>query len=163
PVKAIGLRVTFDLELGGGTGGDGVTFALLNPATTKATTIGDAGSMLGLGTRAGVPGLGVVLATGGHTSPAGFAATSVAVGREGLRFQSKAPGIGSLLSGTHLVTVNVTGSGQGPIVTIYLDDVQVLQVAEPTLTPTVRLAFTAGTGTLTDVQTVRSAAISASG
>ncbi|HEX9035328.1 MAG TPA: choice-of-anchor D domain-containing protein [Streptosporangiaceae bacterium] len=163
PVKAIGLRVTFDLELGGGTGGDGVTFALLNPATTKATTIGDAGSMLGLGTRAGVPGLGVVLATGGHTSPAGFAATSVAVGPEGLRFQSKAPGIGSLLSGTHLVTVNVTGSGQGPIVTIYLDDVQVLQVAEPTLSPTVRLAFTAGTGALTDVQTVRSAAISASG
>ena len=163
-VRAVGLRTTFNVQLSGGTGGDGMTFALLNPATTTPRTLGSAGNFLGLGEPSGVHGLGVVLDTNGRTSPEGFVGLSVKVGPNGLRFQSKAQGIEMLTAGTHTVTVNVTKSGTlGPIVTVYLDGVQVLQRAEPGLTRTVRLAFTAGTGTTTDVHIVRNVAISASG
>jgi len=164
PVRAVGLRTTFNVQLSGGTGGDGMTFALLNPATTTPRTLGSAGNFLGLGEPSGVHGLGVVLDTNGRTSPEGFVGLSVKVGPNGLRFQSKAQGIEMLTAGTHTVTVNVTKSGTlGPIVTVYLDGVQVLQRAEPGLTRTVRLAFTAGTGTTTDIHIVRNVAISASG
>jgi len=162
PVRAVGLRTTFNVQLTGGTGGDGMTFALLNPNTTTARTLGGSGGFLGLGTSSGVPGLGVVLDTNGRASPAGFVGLSVNVGANGLRFQRKAQGIGVLTTGTHTVTVNVTKSRTlGPVVTVYLDGVQVLQRAEPGLTQTVRLAFTAGTGTTTDIHIVRNAAISA--
>ncbi len=49
------------------------------------------------------------------------------------------------------------------VVTVYLAGVQVLQVAEPTLTSTVRLAFTAGTGAVTELHLIRTVSISASG
>jgi hypothetical protein len=158
----VGLRAVFDVQIGGGTGGDGMTFALLNPAKSSVKTLGSAGVDLGLGTKAGVPGLGIVLATDGPQSPAGFVATSVTVGPNGLKFQRKAQGIGLLSAGTHVVAVNVTKNGKaGAIVTIFLDGVQVLQIAEPQLTATARLAFTAGTGTTTDMHLVRNVAISA--
>jgi len=164
PVRAIGLRTTFNVQLTGGTGGDGMTFAMLKPKTTTSSTVGGSGGMLGLGTANGVPGLGVVLDTNGRTSPDGFVGLSVNVGANGLRYQRKAQGIGVLNAGTHTVTVNVTRSSTlGPIVTVYLDGAQVLQRAEPGLTRMVRLAFTAGTGATTDIQIVRNVAISASG
>ncbi len=163
PVRTAGLRVSFDAQLGGGTGGDGLTFALLNPAKTNAGTVGAAGPMLGLGTSAGVPGLGVALVTGGHTSPLGFAATTVRVTSSGLGFQRVARGVGSLLTGTHLVRVTVSRGGGGYVVTVYLDGVRVLAQAETGLPSSVRLAFTAGTGSLTDAHVVRTVAIAASG
>jgi hypothetical protein len=46
--------------------------------------------------------------------------------------------------------------------TVWMDGVQVLNYAEPTLTSGVILAFTAGTGTLTDLQAVRDVSIAAS-
>ncbi|HUZ52689.1 MAG TPA: hypothetical protein VMU94_09180 [Streptosporangiaceae bacterium] len=141
-----------------------MALALLNPATTTARTVGLPGLMIGLGTRSGVPGVGVVLATGAHTSPLGFVATSVRVDSDGLGYQRSARGVGSLLAGTHTVTVTVTRrSGLGDLVTIYLDGVRVLAEAEPAMTPAVRLAFTAGTGKLNDVHIVRTVAIAASG
>src|SRR5579859_320498 len=69
PVNAIGLSTTFNVQLTGGTGGDGMTFALLNPATTTSSTLGGSGNFLGLGTSAGVPGVGVALDTNGPNSP----------------------------------------------------------------------------------------------
>lgn len=164
PVQAAGLRVTFNAQLGGGTGGDGLTLSLLNPATTTTRTLGLPGLMVGLGTRAGVPGTGIVLATGGGTSPLGFVGTSVQAGSSGLRYQRVARAIGSLLSGTHTVRVSVSRQGgPGDLVTIFLDGVRVLAENEPTMTSTVRLAFTAGTGKLNDVHIVRTVAIAASG
>ncbi len=47
--------------------------------------------------------------------------------------------------------------------TVYLAGVQLLQVAEPTLTSSVRLAFTAGTGAVTELHLIRTVSISASG
>jgi hypothetical protein len=162
PVSAVGLRAVFDVQIGGGSGGDGMTFALLDPARTSPRTLGAPGGMLGLGTSAGVPGLAVALVTDGPQSPAGFVATSVSTGPDGLRYQRKAQGIGMLTTGTHVVAVVVSkSSARGVVVTVFLDGVQVLQVAEPSLTAMVRPAFTAGTGPLTDKHIVRNVAISA--
>ncbi len=168
PVQADGLHVTFNAQLGGGTGGDGLTFALLNPKAAKASTVGAAGPMLGLGTTAGVPGVGIALGTDGSASPVGapadFVGTSINVRSGGLIYQRWAHGIGTLTTGTHTVTVTVVkDSTLGMVVTVWLDGVQVLQEAEWKVTPTVLLAFTAGTGTATDVQIVRNVAIAASG
>ena len=89
-------------------------------------------------------------------------ATTVAVRNGRLLPQDSAQGIGALTSGTHVVSVAVTRSATvGVVVTVYLDQVRVLQLREPSLTRMVRLAFTAGTGTATDRQIVRSVAISA--
>ena len=169
-LPAAGLSVTFNVQLGGGSGGDGMTFALLNPATATATTVGQAGLMLGLGTTAGVPGLGVILGTDGTATgigpPADFVSSTVQVNQTGgLQFQRVAQGIGSLTSGTHTVTVSVTSPGTlGMVLTVWLDGVQVLAEHQPTLTPTVRLAFTAGTSaTQTNRQLVRNVAIAESG
>jgi hypothetical protein len=56
----------------------------------------------------------------------------------------------------------VVRSGSTDVLIVTLDGGQVLQSAEPLLARwgTVRLAFTAGTGALTDVHTVRDVAIS---
>jgi hypothetical protein len=170
-VKSAGLKVTFDAQLGdgtGATGGAGMTFALLNPSATTAGVLGGTGNLLGLGTPGGVHGVGVVIATDGSHSPAGkpddFAALTVRVGVGGLRFQHVAHGIAPLRTGTHLVTVQVTRDIKlGLVVTVWLDGVQVLQRAEPVLGPVVRLAFTAGTGTAVDVHLVRNVSIAAAG
>ena len=168
PVPAVGLRVTFDAQLGGGSGGDGMTLALLNPAKTTARTVGRPGTMLGLGNSRGVPGVGIVLGTDGAATrigpPADFVAITTAATWSGLTFQQWAQGIAPLTTGTHLVTVTVTRSGTlGIVVTIWLDGVRVLAAREPHLTTTVRLAFTAGTSTtLTNRHIVRDVAIAAS-
>jgi hypothetical protein len=166
PVQSNGLSVTFNASLSGGTGGDGLTFGLLDPAKSSATTVGGTGTMLGLGSKAGVPGMGIALGTDGQAGPSGPPADFVGITRiienGTLRFQVNAYGVGSLATGTHTVTITVTRSGTVPVVTVWLDGVQVIQQDEPTLTPTVRLAFTAGTGaTQTNMQLVRDVAISA--
>jgi hypothetical protein len=167
PVQASGLRVSFDAQFGGGTGGEGLTFAMLNPAKTSATTVGGAGTLLGLGTGSGLPGIGVVLGTyevvlsnGPSTN---FAAITSGVLNAALTFQRVAQGITLLESGTHTVTVTVTHSASlGYVLTVWLDGIQIMQEFEPTMTPTVRLAFTAGTGTVTDLHIVREVSIAAS-
>lgn len=164
PVQAVGLRAVFNIQIGGGSGGDGMTFALLSPSKSSVTTLGSAGPDLGIGTSAGVPGVAIALATDGPKSPAGFVATSVKTGPDGLKYQRKAQGIGLLSAGTHVVAVNVTKDPKlGVVVTIFLDGVQVLQMPEPDLTSMVRLAFTAGTGSATNQHIIRNVAISASG
>jgi hypothetical protein len=167
PVQASGLRVTFNAQFGGGTGGEGMTFAMLNPAKTSATTVGGTGTLLGLGTASGLPGIGVVLGTYGVVLPNGpstnFAAITSGVLNGTLTFQRVAQGITLLESGTHTVTVTVTHSASlGYVLTVWLDGIQIMQEFEPTMTSTVRLAFTAGTGSVTDLHIVRDVSIAAS-
>src|SRR5450432_643137 len=93
-----------------------------------------------------------------------FAAITSGVQAGTLSFQRVAQGIAVLRSGTHSVTVTVTHSGAlGYVLTVWLDGVQTMQEIEPTMTATVRLAFTAGTGSVTDLHLVRDVAIAASG
>lgn len=163
-VRAVGLHVAFNVKLSGG-GGDGMTLALLNPKLTTEKTVGDDGLMLGVGASSGLPGLAVALATASNVSgfPPNFAGLTMHASHGALAdFQQVAYGIGWLPAGTHTVGVSVKKYPVlGVVISIWLDGVLVLQHKEPYLTPTVRLAFTAGTSTtLATTQAVRDIAIS---
>jgi hypothetical protein len=159
PVKTAGLQVTFDAQLTTGTVGNGLTFALLDPSQATPTALGGNGGELGFG---GLPGIAVTLVDRRSTGyPSGnFAAISTGASNGLLTFQTWVKGIGILHTGTHTVTVQVTS---GDVLIVYLDGQQVLQYAEPGLTATALLAFTAGTSSYYEVNTIRSVAISATG
>jgi hypothetical protein len=161
PVSTSGLQVTFDAQLSGGTGGAGLTFALLNPATSGPASIGGNGPEMGFG---GLHGVAVTLGT--YKAPGypgnNFVATSIQAAGGQLRFQwPHAVEIGPLRTGTQTVRAEVTPSGGTYVLLVWLNGQQILQQPEPSLTPTSLLAFTGGTGPLTDIHTVRDVAISA--
>jgi hypothetical protein len=159
-VTTRGLRATFDAQLGGGTGAAGLTFVLLNPARSRAVSLGGGGAQLGSG---GLDGVAVTLVTNRYAGypAANFVAISRRASGGSLRFQAVAQAIGPLRSGTHTVTVEVRNSGGADVLIVLLDGQQVLQSAAPSLTRTSMLAFTAAAGT--DVHTVRDIAVSAAG
>jgi predicted lipoprotein with Yx(FWY)xxD motif len=154
PVTSNGLRASFNASIGGGTGADGMTFALLSPATA-ATAHGSGGAGLGF---AGLTGVAVVFGT--HDVPgypsSNFAGISSGATSNGvLRLTSSVNAIGQLRAGTHNVEVTVLGG----VLTVYFDGARILAQKVP-LSATVKLAFTGATGGLTDVHAVRDAAIS---
>lgn len=154
PVASNGLRVRFSEQIGGGTGADGMTFALLSPATAS-TAYGSGGSGLGY---AGLSGVAVAFDTHRVTGypSSNFAGIATGASSTGvLKFSSTVNEIGQLRTGTHNVEVTVTGG----VLTVFFDGAQIL-AQNVTLPPTVKLAFTGATGGLTDVHAVRDAAIS---
>jgi predicted lipoprotein with Yx(FWY)xxD motif len=154
-VTSNGLRVRFNEQIGGGTGGDGMTFALLSPATAS-TAIGSGGAGDGF---AKLSGVAVVFDT--HQVPgypsSNFAGIATGANSNGaLKLTSSVNQIGQLRAGTHSVEVTVTGG----VLAVFFDGAQIL-ARRVTLPRTVKLAFTGATGGLTDVHLVRDAAISA--
>ncbi len=168
PLKTVGLKVTFNTQFTG-SGGDGLTFAMLNPAAAGTSWLGGSGLWLGLGTnKVGVPGVGVALGIAnqeGSLDPPTFIAMTVKTQPTGgLEFATTSKAIDLLTSGTNTVSLTVIRAGSlGLVVTIRLNGVVILQAAEPKLTPTVRLAFTAGSGSPAELQVVRSVAVSSAG
>jgi hypothetical protein len=158
-VTTNGLQAVFDVQLNAGTGGNGLTFALLDPGKATATGVGGNGGELGYG---GLPGIAVALVTYRSTGYPGsnFVAISTGTSNGLLTFQTYVKGIARIRSGTHIVKVQVVN---GDVLIVWLDGQQILQQAEPGLTATSLLAFTAGTGTVTDLHIVRNAAIAAAG
>jgi hypothetical protein len=154
-VASNGLHARFNIQLIGGTGGEGLTFALLNPAAA-ATSRGRSGTGLGL---QGLTGTAVTFGTfqvkGNPLT--NFAAIATASGGT-ISYLQTAVEIGQLRTGTHDVSLTV----QGGVLIVDLDGQEVLEKAV-TLPPTVVLAYTASTGVLTDWHVVRNAAISATG
>ena len=131
-------------------------------ATEGPTALGGDGGDLGFG---GLSGVAVGLDTQkGTGDPAGnFIGISTGLKSPGqLGFQSFAQGIAPPRDGTHTVGIKVVRSNRTDVLVVTLDGEQVLQSAEPLLNKwgTARLAFTAGTGALTDVHIVRDVAIS---
>jgi hypothetical protein len=161
PVQTDNLEVQFDAQLSGGTGADGLAFALLNP-TTSATAVGGTGAELGFG---GLQGIAVALDSYQNAGSPSNNFVGIATGTTSglLSYQSIVHEIGQLRSGTHTVKVEVTGGSSSSVLRVWLDGELVLAVSEPSLGPTALLAFTGATGGLTDVHTVRDVAISASG
>jgi Bacterial lectin/PQQ-like domain/Abnormal spindle-like microcephaly-assoc'd, ASPM-SPD-2-Hydin len=162
-VKTLGLQVQFNAQLSGGTGADGLTFALLNPAKSTATSLGTGGGGLGF---AGLNGVAVTLDTWKDTGypTNNFAGLSNTASNGLLKFQAFARVIPPLRTGTHTIVVDVTldtATGADAII-VYLDGGRVLARDEPTLTATSLVAFTGGTGGVTDFHIVRDVAISAS-
>ncbi|MGH3400703.1 MAG: choice-of-anchor D domain-containing protein, partial [Streptosporangiaceae bacterium] len=161
-VPISGLTVTFTAQLSGGTGADGLGFALLNPADGRATSVGGSGAGAGL---SGLTGTGVLLTTdrSGPCSWANAALLCSGRGRAGLALVADARAVPPLRGGPHTVTVQVIQVSGRYIVTAWLDGAQVLQQAAPGLAATSLLAFTAATGARTDVHLIRDVAISTAG
>lgn len=154
PVASNGLRVRFNEQIGGGTGADGMTFALLSPATAS-TAHGSGGSGLGFAKLSGVAVVFDTHQVAGYPS-SNFAGIATGASSTGvLRLTSSVNEIGQLRAGTHNVEVTVTGG----VLVVYFDGAQIL-AQKVTLPRTVKLAFTAATGQLTDMHAVRDAAIS---
>jgi hypothetical protein len=155
PVLTNGLQVSYNEQIGGGNGADGMTFALLNP-TDSDTTQGSGGSAMGFGNLSGVAVAFDTHQVTGYKS-SNFAGIATGTASPGvLSFASTAKEIGPLRTGTHNVTITVTGN----VLTAYFDGAQILQ-SRVSISPEALLAFTGSTGGLDDVHAVRNAAISA--
>lgn len=156
PVLTNGLQAQFNVQIGGGTGADGMTFSLLDPARATSSALGGGGSGLGYST---LPGIAVTLDTDKSTGYPSDNFVGIATGATNglLNFQATARAIGQLRTGTHTLGIDVSGG----VLAVWLDGQEVLAHAE-SLPPTSLLAFTGATGGLTDLHAMRDAAISAS-
>ncbi|HEX9066511.1 MAG TPA: choice-of-anchor D domain-containing protein [Streptosporangiaceae bacterium] len=160
PEPSDGLHATFTAQIGGGTGGNGMTMSLLDASQARNTALGGNGSQLGYG---GLPGIAIALVTtksSGEPS-SNFIGIATGVSNKVPVFAATSTNIPALRSGTH--SIGVTVSGQ--MVTVTVDGVQVLSPTLPagTIPPSVLVAFTAGSGSLTDGHQVTQAAITAGG
>ena len=155
PLRTDGLRATFTAKFGPGTGGKGMTLALLDPAQNSASALGGTGDGLGI---AGRPGTVIALGTGWNQTLK--AQNFVGIGRSSagsstIDYPSVVPLATSLRQGTHQVDVQVaTGH-----VYVWVDGTQVVD-ATPTLTSTALLAFSGANAGSSDVQTVSGPVIS---
>ncbi|MFF8602437.1 choice-of-anchor D domain-containing protein [Streptomyces sp. NPDC015232] len=157
PVLTDGLRATFTTVIGGGTGADGLTFALLDPARTTPTALGAAGGGLGY---SGLPGTAVTFDTydNGTADPsANFLGIATSGTGDTLAYAATTTNVPNLRSGTHTVAVAVTGRS----LTVSVDGTQRLSTSVASLPPTALLAFTGATGGRTDIHAVRRATVTA--
>jgi len=161
-VPTVGLIASFTAELYGGSGADGMTLALLNPATSGATSLG------GDGTSDGFGGLGGV-AIGLDTDMVPYVGSNSAYLAEGtagsafLDVLQRAEAFPPLRPGPNSVTVKVSRSGRADLVTVWLAGEQIIQQRVRGLPASVLLAFTGSTGTGTDIHLVRDVTIGAAG
>ena len=149
PVSSAGMRVDFDAALGGGSGGDGVTLVLADPADTNGDAPGGPG--IGLG-QVGIPGVAIGLDTVQNPGDPGtefLGVTHSAAPSGGPAWSESALGIGPVRNQTRRVTVRALGG----ITTILVDGKTVL-VTPMALPPQVLVGFTGGTGALADRQII---------
>ncbi|MER6030981.1 choice-of-anchor D domain-containing protein [Streptomyces sp. NPDC001851] len=151
-VPTAGLRAEFSVEIGGGTGADGLAFVLLDPTATPQA-LGAGGGGLGC---SGLPGIAVTLDTHRNTNDPSANFLAIATGGTGdaLTYASTATGIPDLRTGTHDVHVTVANGH----LQVDLDHVRVLDTAVRVPTPAL-VGFTAATAALTDIHLVRNTAI----
>lgn len=151
-----GLRATFTAQFGPGNGGDGTTFALLDPAQNTPGALGgwqDGG--LGIGGR---PGVVVALDTGWNSTLrmqnfVGVGYTTA--GATGITYTAVAKLSTSLRQGTHQIDLQVTGGH----VHVRVDGTQMLD-ATATLTANALIAFSGATSYGYDVHAVSGLVVS---
>lgn len=158
PVGTEGLHASFTAQIGGGTGADGLTFALLDATKATGASLGATGGGLGYG---GLPGVAVALDTYRNAGDPSANLVGVATGLRGtatdqLAYAGTFTLPTALTSGTHTVDVNVSGGH----VRVAVDGTARVD-AVVTVPARALLAFTAGTGGATDVHTIRGVTITA--
>ncbi|MCU1461618.1 MAG: legume lectin beta domain protein [Acidimicrobiales bacterium] len=151
------LTVDFDATIDTGTGADGMTLTLANPAAS-ATALGAAGSGLGYG---GINGVAVALDT--YQSPGDPSGNFVGIATSGTANSltwaaTSTATVPPLRNATHHVTVIVSSAQFN----VKIDGLTVL-TSTVTLPPQVLLGFTAGTGGLTDRHAVANVAVTVGG
>jgi hypothetical protein len=157
PLFSNKLAAQFTEQSNGGSGADGMTFAMLNPQD-PGTSLGGVGQLLGFG---GLNGVAVVLGT---RQDAGFPsanfvgiATGTASGH--LVFAATSSSVPNLRAGTHVIGVSVAGT----VITVTVDGKQYLSTSVPSLPPMILPAFTAGTGAADDVHALTNVAVNSNG
>jgi hypothetical protein len=157
PVNTNGLTASFSVSIGGGTGADGETFALLDPQT-QPTSVGTAGGGLGFG---GLAGVAVTFVTYPQSGINSDNWVGVATGTAGgtPTFVASNTTIPNLRTGSHNAVVRVSGT----TVTVSIDGTQVISVQVRSLKPTALVGFTAGTGGATDVHAISNCQIISGG
>jgi hypothetical protein len=150
------VHARFTTTIGGGTGADGIAFAILDATTTTPTALGLAGGRLGW---APLSGVAVVLDTyqGFYNPSANFVgiATGTVNGGAGLKYAATAALPTSLRAGSHVVDVTTTSR----TVTVSVDGGTPL-IANVAVPARGLLAFSGGTGGLTDSHAVSAVSIS---
>jgi hypothetical protein len=147
-----GLNADFTMQIGGGTGADGMTFALLNPADESGTSLGYKGGGMGA---LGMVGTYVVFDT--YPKQMAMIETVTSTTQTTLTEVQTAKGIPDLRAGTHQVQVSISGS----IITVDLDGNLILQAGDGLPSTGVLVGFTGSTGTLTDAHSVTGVSITA--
>jgi hypothetical protein len=154
-VPSDGLEARFTATIGGGSGADGMTFTLADPAD-PATSLGRRGGSLGYG---GIPSaIAVTLDTFQNTTDPGPNFVGVAIGRRGstdaLVHLATSTDVPPLAGQSHAVEVNVYS---GRLRVLVDGDLKIdTAVALPAL---VRPGFTAATGGRTDRHAVSNVVI----
>ncbi len=154
-VRTEGLAAKFTATMNGGTGADGVAFAMLDPTQTSPTAVGLGGGGLGV---ANLPGIAVML----QTYPAAGVSSSNYVGvarttATGVTMLQWAAAPSDLRTGSHPVEVTVVGGH----VKVSVDGKALLDVVPPagSLPPTSMVGFTGATGGKNDVHAVSGVSI----
>jgi hypothetical protein len=153
-VNTDGLTASFNLQMNGGTGADGTTFALLDPAHASPTALGSAGSGLGF---AGQAGVAVAFLTYPQSGVDSHNWVGVATGAQGgtPTFLASTTSVPDLRVGAHNVVIRISGK----TITVAIDGTQVLSTQVAALTATAIAGFTASTGGATDVHAITNAQI----
>ncbi|MFF0750758.1 choice-of-anchor D domain-containing protein [Streptomyces sp. NPDC004267] len=157
PVLTDGLKATFTTVIGGGTGADGLGFALLDPARTTPGALGAGGGGLGY---SGLPGVAVTFDTydnGANDPSANFVGIATSGSGPTLTYASTTTNVPNLRSGGHTVNLAVSGT----TLTVSIDGTQRLSTSVASLPPSALVAFTGGTGGKTDIHAVRRASVTA--
>ena len=155
-VSTDGLHVQFTAQLGGGTGADGLTFDLLDPATSSATSLGKPGATMGFGSLGGVA---VVLDTfqnagDPYSNFVGLANSTAGSTAPAMHYLVTQQEAADLRTGTHFVDVLVVGG----VMSLSIDGGPSIR-QRVTLPANALLAFSAGTGALYDAHVVRNVTI----
>lgn len=138
-----GLDVTFQCEMSGGTGADGITFALADPADTAATFQGGGGGDLGL---VGCTSLAVALDTG-----AGSRARIVTTTPTGMTTVATYEGALALRAAPVLVRVRYAAGA----ISVWADSVLLFDQVSAAVPESVRVGWTGSNGGANDNHIVR--------
>ena len=150
------LTVSFEMNMSGGSGADGVTVDLLNAADGGPTSVGTDGGGIGFG---GLTGVGVSFDTyndGCGDPSANFVGVidGSTCGGSVLDYHlGTNASIATLHGETHLVTVTFN-NGASPSVEAWMDNIEVLNEPVASLPSSAYFGFTSATGAATDVHTV---------
>jgi hypothetical protein len=149
PIPTAHLDAKFTIQIGGGTGADGMTFMLLNPASSSGTSIGVGGGGLGF---SGLSGVAVAFVTYKQTADPSNNFVAISAGGSGrtLSYVATTTAVPALRTGTHAVEVKTGTAGD---LIVIIDGVQVLDTAVA-IPANALVGFSGATGGATDVHAV---------
>jgi opacity protein-like surface antigen len=155
-IDPVGLHVKFTAQIGGGSGADGLAFALLDASESTPSSLGSYGGGMGFNLLTGVA---VTLDTWQDPNEPNNNFTGIlrSDSRSSLRklhYVATKTLPTSLRAGTHTVEIRVTATHISAVI-----DGQTRVADAAPIPTTAYLAFTGGTGAVTDFHTVRDVTI----